>query len=112
MIDIINISQSTKNLLKSYAASDYIHSRLQLSFAEVLVPVIDFITNNSNKEELLKILDEEIQASKDKCFQGRLCIAFIRTDKLFNRFVCCGFDVVIVNRLRIIINILSCFRSI
>src|SRR5690606_5950368 len=61
-----------KNLLKSYSSSNYIHSRLQLTFSEVLVPIIHFIKNNPNQDELLKILDEEIRESEGKCFQGQL----------------------------------------
>jgi len=45
-----------KNILLNYCSDEYIHSRLQLNYKEILLPVLDFIKNNRQKEELLKIL--------------------------------------------------------
>ena len=56
----------------NYCADEYIHSKLQLNYKEILLPILDYIKNNVNKEELLKILCQEIQDSQDKCFQGRI----------------------------------------
>jgi hypothetical protein len=72
LIDGFNINDQTKNLLKEYCASDYIHSNLKLNFSEVALPVLDYINNHQNKQDLLIILQDEIGASRNRCFQGRL----------------------------------------
>jgi hypothetical protein len=38
----------------------------------VLGPVLDYINNHPNKSELVKILTNEMNESKGKCFQGVL----------------------------------------
>ena len=72
LITKLNIKNETKEILLSYTYEDYIHSRLQMKYSEILEPVLYFIINNQNKDELLKILDQEIQDSKGKCLQGRI----------------------------------------
>jgi hypothetical protein len=72
LINNLNIDAKTKNLLNSYCNSDYIHSNLKLKFSEVALPVLDYINNHENKQDLLKILQDEMIASEHKCFQGRL----------------------------------------
>jgi hypothetical protein len=72
LIDQMNIDYAAKNLLKSYTISDYVHSSLKLTFGEVVAPVLDYINSHQNKQDLMKILADEIIASQDKCFQGRL----------------------------------------
>jgi hypothetical protein len=72
LIDNFNINAKTKNLLNSYCNSDYVHSNLKLKFSEVALPVLDYINGHDSKTDLLKILDDEIIASENKCFQGRL----------------------------------------
>ena len=56
----------------NYCSDEYIHSKLQLNYKEILLPVLDYIRNNTNKDELLNILCQEIQDSQGKCFQGRI----------------------------------------
>jgi len=68
----LNISSSIKNILLNYCQDDYIHSKLQLKYTEILLPVLDFIKNSNHKEELLQILHQEILDSEGKCFQGRI----------------------------------------
>jgi len=72
LINELNIPINVKNILLNYCSDEYIHSKLQLKYKEILLPVLDFIKNNINKEELLKILYQEIQDSLGKCFQGRI----------------------------------------
>ena len=72
IIDDLPTTTKIKNILKTYAGCNHIHSNLKLTFAEVLGPVLDYINHHENKPELIKILSEEIEASEGKCFQGRL----------------------------------------
>ena len=72
LVNELNIPINIKNILLNYCTDEYIHSRLQLNYKEILLPVLDFIKNNVHKEELLKILYQEIQDSLGKCFQGRI----------------------------------------
>jgi hypothetical protein len=72
LIDKLSINSKTKNLLKSYCNSDYIHSNLKLKFSEVALPVLDYINRHDSKQDLLRILQDEMIASEHKCFQGRL----------------------------------------
>jgi Leucine-rich repeat (LRR) protein len=72
LIEQLPISVETKTILKSYANCNYVHSRLNLTFAEVLGPIMTYINTHQDKLELCKILSEEMTASVGKCFQGRL----------------------------------------
>jgi Leucine-rich repeat (LRR) protein len=72
IIDDMEVEPNVNSLLKSYVGCDYIHSVLHLTFAEVLEPVLDYISKHPDKLELVKILADEIVASEDKCLQGRL----------------------------------------
>jgi hypothetical protein len=72
LIDKLSIDVKTKNLLKTYCNSNYIHSNLKLTFSEVALPVLDYINSHHNRQDLLRILNDEIIASENKCFQGRL----------------------------------------
>ena len=72
LVNELNIPINIKNILLNYCTDEYIHSRLQLNYKEILLPVLDFIKNNRQKEELLNILCQEIQDSRGKCFQGRI----------------------------------------
>ena len=60
----------------NYCKDKFIHSKLQLNYKEILLPVLDFIRNNRQKEKLLNILFQEIQDSQGKCFQGRISRTF------------------------------------
>jgi hypothetical protein len=72
LVDAMCVSNDVRSLLKSYASCTYIHSILNLTFAEVLGPMLDYINKHPSKTELVKILAEEMVAAKGKCFQGRL----------------------------------------
>jgi hypothetical protein len=72
LVDGFSIGAKTKTLLKSYCKNNYIHSNLKLTFGEVALPVLDYINSHHNKQDLLRILHDEIIASENKCFQGRL----------------------------------------
>jgi len=72
LINDLNISTTSKQLLLNYSLENYIHSVLQTKYSEILEPVLYFIINHEHKEELLKILDQEIIESEGKCLQGRI----------------------------------------
>jgi len=72
LINDLNISTTSKQLLLNYSLENYIHSALQMKYSEILEPVLYFIINHEHKEELLKILDQEIIESQGKCLQGRI----------------------------------------
>jgi len=72
LINSLNISTTSKQLLLNYSLENYIHSVLQTKYSEILEPVLYFIINHEHKEELLKILDQEITESQGKCLQGRI----------------------------------------
>jgi len=72
LINELNIPVDSKKVLLDYCKNEFIHSKLQLNYKEILLPVLDFIKNNVHKEELLNILCQEIQDSQGKCFQGRI----------------------------------------
>jgi len=72
LINELNIPIDVKNILLNYCTDEYIHSKLQLKYKEILLPVLDFIKNNVNEKELLNILYQEILDSQGKCFQGRI----------------------------------------
>jgi len=72
LINDLNVSITSKQLLLNYSLEDYIHSVLQMKYSEILEPVLYFIINHEHKEELLKILDQEIIESQGKCLQGRI----------------------------------------
>lgn len=72
ILNDLNISNQTKDIIISYCSDNYIHSKLNLTFGEVATLILDYIANHTNKDDLTKILEEEMLASKGKCFQGRL----------------------------------------
>jgi len=72
LINDLNISTTSKQLLLNYSLENYIHSVLQMKYFEILEPILYFIINHEHKEELLKILDQEIIESQGKCLQGRI----------------------------------------
>jgi len=72
LINDLNISTTSKQLLLNYSLENYIHSVLQMKYSEILEPILYFIINHEHKEELLKILDQEITESQEKCLQGRI----------------------------------------
>jgi len=72
LINDLNISTTSKQLLLNYSLENYIHSVLQMKYFEILEPILYFIINHEHKEELLKILDQEITESQGKCLQGRI----------------------------------------
>ena len=82
LIKNLDISDYIKNILLEYIKNNNIHSRIQFTYAEILEPVLYYIINHQDKIELLKILEQEIQDSIGKCFQGRMA----RTINILNGY--------------------------
>ena len=54
------LNEHVKRLLFEYMDNKEIHTILNITFEELLLSVYDFIELNENKEELYKIMNEEI----------------------------------------------------
>ncbi|ARF10414.1 hypothetical protein Hokovirus_1_293 [Hokovirus HKV1] len=60
LINSINISNSAKDLLKKYVLEDFTFGNLHIKYSELLTSMLYYIMNQNNKDQLLKILDQEI----------------------------------------------------
>jgi hypothetical protein len=75
--EIINsevIRDISIRLLLEYCNDNYIHSILNINFEEALLHVLEYINLecSENKDEIYKILADEIVESECKCFTGRI----------------------------------------
>ena len=66
------IDKFTKNLLIEYSKCTEIHTELDISFDELLKYVISRIHENKYRNEIKKILNNEIRDSVNMCFTGRI----------------------------------------
>ena len=66
------LSDNSKDLIKLYCQSEFSHSTYLVSYAELLKYVWSRIEKNKNKDELIKIYDEELYDGMGLCFTGRL----------------------------------------
>ena len=71
--DIIssNLDHKTKESLIEYCQDESIHSVHLITYGELLGYVWQRIIKSAHKEELFKILEEQIADSECKCFTGR-----------------------------------------
>jgi len=72
IIDNQYLHEHVKRLLFEYMENKEVHSILNITFEELLVSVYDFIEKNENKEELFKIMNNEMSDANCKCFTGRI----------------------------------------
>jgi len=72
--NIINssLSDKTKSALVEYSEDVSVHTVLNISFKELLDYVWQRIENHSDKENILRILEEEMSDAECKCFTGRM----------------------------------------
>jgi len=66
------LDENIKRLLFEYVDNKEVHSILNITFEELLLSVYDFIEKNENKEELFKIMNDEMTEANCKCFTGRI----------------------------------------
>ena len=66
------LDEHVKRLLFEYMDNKEVHTILNITFEELLLSVYDFIEKNENKEELYKIMNEEMSEANCKCFTGRI----------------------------------------
>jgi len=66
------ITPEAKSYLLTYSEDETVHSVHDVTFSEVLTSVISEIISLKEKDEVLKILSEEISDSICKCFTGRI----------------------------------------
>jgi Leucine-rich repeat (LRR) protein len=72
IIDNTFINNQTKTILFEYISSKDIHSTLNIKFEELLINVLSFIDQHISKEEIYKILEQEMNDTLCKCFTGRI----------------------------------------
>jgi hypothetical protein len=66
------LTNLSKEALFEYCQDKTIHSTLQITFQELLTSVWSRIEINEHKDEIKKILNQEILDSQCKCFTGRM----------------------------------------
>jgi hypothetical protein len=66
------LNTKVKEQIVEYCNDGSIHSTLGVTFKELLGLVWERIKKNENKEEILKVLNEEIMDAECKCFTGRI----------------------------------------
>ncbi|ATZ80669.1 leucine rich repeat protein [Bodo saltans virus] len=66
------LEELTKQLLFEYCEDVTVHSVLNITFAELLISVYDFILKHKHKDEIFSVLNKEITDSLCKCFTGRI----------------------------------------
>ena len=71
MIIESTLDDKTKDILIEYCQDDSVHSIHLITYQELLGYVWDRIIQSSHREELFKILQEQISDSECKCFIGR-----------------------------------------
>jgi hypothetical protein len=72
--DIISssLNMKTKSILMNFCADQTLHSIHLIKYCEILSYVWNRIQKSEHKLELMKILEEQITESMDKCFTGRI----------------------------------------
>jgi Leucine-rich repeat (LRR) protein len=66
------IDNKTKTILFEYISSKDVHSTLNITFTELLINVLSFIDQHKAKEEIYKVLEQEMNDTICKCFTGRM----------------------------------------
>jgi Leucine-rich repeat (LRR) protein len=66
------INNKTKTILFEYISSKDVHSILNITFLELLINVISFIDQHEAKQEIYKVLEQEMNDAICKCFTGRM----------------------------------------
>jgi len=66
------LNEHVKRLLFEYMDNKEVHTILNITFEELLLSVYDFIERNENKEDIYKIMNEEMTEANCKCFTGRI----------------------------------------
>jgi hypothetical protein len=72
IIDNNFINNQTKTILFEYISSKDVHSILNVTFAELLINILSFIDQHEFKNEIYKILEQEMNDTICKCFTGRM----------------------------------------
>ena len=66
------INNQTKTILFEYINCQDVHSILNITFAELLINVLSFIDQHEFKNEIYKVLEQEMNDTICKCFTGRM----------------------------------------
>ncbi len=66
------LSDNCKSSLVEYSSREDIHGELNITFGELLVVVWDRIRSHENKQDIYKILSQEMSDALCMCFTGRI----------------------------------------
>jgi Leucine-rich repeat (LRR) protein len=66
------LEEQTKQLIFEYCEDTTVHSVLNITFAELLISVYDFILKHKHKNEIFSVFNKEMSDSLCKCFTGRI----------------------------------------
>jgi Leucine-rich repeat (LRR) protein len=72
IIDNNFINNQTKTILFEYINCKDVHITLNVTFAELLINVLSFIDQHEFKNEIYKVLEQEMKDTICKCFTGRI----------------------------------------
>ena len=81
------LSEQTKRLLFEYSTCKDVHTTLNITFEELLLYVFDRIEQNTDKNEIKRVLNIEMDESVCKCFTGRIS-RLINCLNGFDPFIC------------------------
>jgi hypothetical protein len=66
------INNDAKTILFEYINCQDIHSTLNVTFSELLINILSFIDQHEAKQEIYKVLEQEMNDTICKCFTGRM----------------------------------------
>lgn len=72
IIDNNILSDQSKELLSLYMKDESVHTTLLITFKELLTHVWSRIELNTNKDEIIQILNQELNDSQNKCYTGKI----------------------------------------
>jgi hypothetical protein len=65
-------TETCKQLLLEYIDDKWLHSTLNITFEDLLLSTLSIINDHADKDEIKRILNDEINDSLCKCYTGRM----------------------------------------
>ena len=72
MEDLISNNSLAIDYITEFCSDDSVHQELNLTFNELFISVYQRINLHKHKNEILKLLEEEMKSAECKCFTGRV----------------------------------------
>ena len=66
------LTEKVKNILFEFMDNKEVHSILDITFEEALLNVYSLILENNNKDEIFRVLNQEMMDADCMCFTGRI----------------------------------------